>query len=117
LDSADLDSDNADSDSESSAESDCDIEITGFPHDLHYYDAVLHGELVFDSDLGDLNTESEDFPDKLSEFLDLPDFDLNSDINAEFFATPKALDDLWEQLLDGYKPPDKCPPDIRNSIH
>src|SRR5271168_1236135 len=89
LDSADLDSDNADSDSESIAES------------------------VFDSDLDGLNTESEDFPDKLSEFLDLPDFDLNSDINAEFFATPKALDDLREQLLDGYKPPDECPPDIK----
>ena len=113
LDSADLDSDNADSDSESIAESDCDIEITGFSHDLHYDDAVLHGEPVFDSDLDGLNTESEDFPDKLSEFLDLPDFDLNSDINAEFFATPKALDDLREQLLDGYKPPDECPPDIK----
>ena len=106
-----------------SLDSDCSIEITAFPHDLIYDDAILHGEPLLLSEHSDSNAsdsdvaiESEDPPGILSELHDLPDYDSDSNINAEFFATPEVLNNLRDQLLGGYKPPDECPPDIKTGM-
>ena len=84
-----------------SLDSDCSIEITAFPHDLIYDDAILHGEPLLLSEHSDSNAsdsdvaiESEDPPGILSELHDLPDYDSDSNINAEFFATPEVLNNL-----------------------
>jgi hypothetical protein len=111
---------NSDTDS---LDSDCSIEITGFSHDLIYDDAILHGEPLLLSEHSDSNAsdsdvaiESEDSPGILSELHDLPDYDSDSNINAEFFATLEVLNNLRDQLLGGYKPPDECPPDIKTGM-